>query len=512
MSRSNRRKVRWSNPPWHVTRSSNVVRLLLAMRLVKAIEDSDAGLSYSDYSSYRGSNFGGDDLLDSLYYAEDEYEERILQALERSGYFDSEIDEIQQHDEVSACADDGERSNDEAISAVDERKQGVNIIRKVHRSRAFSGATPPKDSQPCTLIKKSQQSQDAASRRRNIEWRYIPFPPTYRAKTPILNDPRSRYAATSTSTWADLQRGDRNSPTKLWEQQEMNTLPSPSRLEFAGDRQQQQKAALEAITTPWVRRFLSGCHRDVLLPVPKDYCAGNFNLVQLPSIIKGISASLKIIDPSSAATKSYPTYRQAFKLLTLDEPLPVDIPEHIELATAALYLLLHQRYIVSPRGMDMVRRRFLIKSSSSSSLTGPSETKVGTDNPGDVGDVDPIFGRCPTLECRGMPLLPIGDSDSYSCLAMTLSSNPATRIREPAVLAANHRAQRYCASCNEVFYHWDSKVDGCAWGTSFCHLFLMVYGKEVFGDRSWQPHRRRQHDRSHVEQIFGFKLHPSALR
>jgi Casein kinase II regulatory subunit len=107
-------------------------------------------------------------------------------------------------------------------------------------------------------------------------------------------------------------------------------------------------------------------------------------------------------------------------------------------------------------------------------------------------------------------LLPIGDSDqfrSFSTPRCDALSSTSYNIDD-----TNHRAKRYCAVCGKVYYHWDSKVDGCAWGTSFCHLFLMVCGKDIFGD--WSNHqsalnRDRQRE-AFVAEIFGFRIHPSA--
>lgn len=75
---------------------------------------------------------------------------------------------------------------------------------------------------------------------------------------------------------------------------------------------------------------------------------------------------------------------------------------------------------------------------------------------------------------------------------------------------------------------WDSSVDGCAWGTSFCHLLLMVYGKELFPSlvnnvsdvSSIQivPISLTQYDRENQSRslttpttpsIFGFRVHPT---
>jgi Casein kinase II regulatory subunit len=231
--------------------------------------------------------------------------------------------------------------------------------------------------------------------------------------------------------------------------------------------------------TPWVRQFFSSCHCDVLFPVPKDFCADVFNLVHLPPIIERIGQQRDTA--SLGVTRTFPIYKQALKLITQEEPIPTNLPKNVDTAARALYLLLHQRYVLSPRGLDMVRRRLLLKSPTC--LRGYSNKSES---------IDPIFGRCPVLECRGMPLLPTGEADEFGSHGDEMGE-------------VGRRAKRYCARCRRIFYHWDSKVDGCAWGTSFCHLFLLVHGAEVFG--KWNPSERREH--VHVARIFGFPLHPS---
>jgi len=72
---------------------------------------------------------------------------------------------------------------------------------------------------------------------------------------------------------------------------------------------------------------------------------------------------------------------------------------------------------------------------------------------------------------------------------------------------------------------WESKVDGSAWGPSFCHLFLMTYGKEIFsclqGDNIFaefnkssstrmEGTKERNSDPRPVPKIFGFQIHPAA--
>jgi hypothetical protein len=277
-------------------------------------------------------------------------------------------------------------------------------------------------------------------------------------------------------------------------------------------------AATSLTTTPWVRRFLATCHRDVLLPVPKDYCLDNFNLAQLAPVVEhvGVTAMTASSDvpafssTTAAAAKPFPIYRAALQLIVQDDPSLTEdtIPEYLQRAATALYLLIHQRYVLSPRGLDMVRRRFLVK---------PTQ-------------VDPIFGQCPRRGCCGMPLLPFGDSDNLqswteSTATTTVTTTNATiqqdgdsshlpkhqpHTNSMDDVAFESHAKRYCASCGEVFYHWDSKVDGCAWGSSFCHLFHMVFGREVFGPFWTRIAKQHQLPSLQVEpRIFGFRLHPS---
>ena len=219
-----------------------------------------------------------------------------------------------------------------------------------------------------------------------------------------------------------------------------------------------------SMTTPWVRHYLATNHKDVLIPVPKDYFADNFNLAQIPPVVEQIG---RYDDYSSVdhGTRHFPLYQAALRLITQDDPLPVETPLDVQRAARALYNLVHQRYILSPRGLDTVRRRFLYQD-----------------------PIDPFFGRCPRQCCRGMPLLPYGD---YVDFDLTESSP----------------AKRYCASCHEVFHHWESKVDGSAWGPSFCHLFVMAHG-DIFAD--WEKDILESTIPPTTPRVFGFELHESA--
>jgi Casein kinase II regulatory subunit len=273
-----------------------------------------------------------------------------------------------------------------------------------------------------------------------------------------------------------------------------------------------------------VREYLASCRAvDGLVDVPLDFLADPFNLAQLAPVVEEIgqfwlrrplqqqrqsqqqsNEDLKAQSPAVA----FPIYRQALHLLLTMEsddnealdsttiaPPPSTSHYHVEQAAVALYFLVHQRYVASPRGLECVRRLLLPQR---------HESSVDSDAlpPAPITPV-PAFGRCPNLSCRGMPLLPCGDIDRYTMIdliddpgrAHGISNvghhahdqqhpysstkqhhQPQQQYQHQSLVYANSRAKRYCPSCRQYFYHWRSRVDGCAWGPTFCHLFVMTQG------------------------------------
>jgi casein kinase II subunit beta len=343
-----------------------------------------------------------------LYFSEDEQEERILSALA------AEYDESYELDYYS-----NESQAEDADVAVNDHTQLPSVPTVVREQTQYfqSPARSESRHQHDTLMPQKTPQEIGEETLRQKALQYVSLPENYRVNT--------------------------TTSTKIAEP----TVPD--------------------LTTPWVRQFLASCPRDVLLPVPREYVLDNFNLAQLAPVVEkaALQNSVETLDPHG---RSHPIYRQALRLILQEEPCdPATVPDTVQRAAKVLYLLVHQRYVLSPRGLDTVRRRFLLKQTS----------------------VEPIFGRCPRVACRGMPLLPFGDFDNFQVHGGTRDA----------------RAKRYCASCGEGFYHWDSKVDGCAWGTSFCHLFLLTCGDEVFSE--WR-HTLRPSE-TVVPRIFGFELHPS---
>ncbi|EDW48835.1 GM17570 [Drosophila sechellia] len=89
-----------------------------------------------------------------------------------------------------------------------------------------------------------------------------------------------------------------------------------------------------------------------------------------------------------------------------------------------LYGMIHARYIMSARGVEDMRLKYL------------------------MGD----FGSCPKFYCKGQKALPVGLSDKWGQSTVKI----------------------YCPSCKDVFRpKYRPKLDGAMFGTSFPHLFFM---------------------------------------
>lgn len=139
----------------------------------------------------------------------------------------------------------------------------------------------------------------------------------------------------------------------------------------------------------------------------------------------------------------------------------------VESAADTLYGLIHARFILTNRGLQLMEEKY--KSAH--------------------------FGRCPRVYCQGQSVLPVGTSDIP---------------REGSV-------KIYCPKCNDIYYPRSSRhrgmenicklisfigIDGAYWGTTFPHLFLIMYPEHIPPPpvQVYEP------------RIYGFKVHESALR
>lgn len=188
-------------------------------------------------------------------------------------------------------------------------------------------------------------------------------------------------------------------------------VPGSSTQTAPKQQQSHEVDANSSTTSLWIRKFLSARPKDTLLPIPREYLSDGFNLVQLAPIVEKIGRMKGGYIPPAlqSSDTSFPLFKAALRLILSNDDGPT--PLSVQRAAEVLYVLVHARYAISPRGLDTVRR-VLCRSD---------------------GTVNPVFGRCPRIRCRGMPLLPCGDSDSF---------DPRNSV--------STRTKRYCSCCREV--------------------------------------------------------------
>ena len=114
-----------------------------------------------------------------------------------------------------------------------------------------------------------------------------------------------------------------------------------------------------------------------------------------------------------------------------------------------LYGLAHSRFIQSPKGLAVMREKYL----------------------------NGIFGSCPRVLCAGQYVLPIGMSENLR----------------------HSRVKVFCPKCEDVYIPKKkcADVDGAYFGSSFPHILLQTYPDLYPKDRAT----------TFVPRIYGFKIY-----
>ena len=114
-----------------------------------------------------------------------------------------------------------------------------------------------------------------------------------------------------------------------------------------------------------------------------------------------------------------------------------------------LYGLIHGRFLQSPKGLAMMREKFL----------------------------NGVFGVCPRVLCGGQNVLPVGMSENLR----------------------HSRVKVFCPKCEDVYLPKKkcADVDGAYFGCSFPHILLMTYPDLV----------PKEEPVAYVPRIFGFKIY-----
>ena len=452
---------------------------------------------------------------------DDEEEELMLAALERTGNYHHYDDDIYSYDEEDT--NDGSEQEEEEVLTMDTSPFAKATTSRETKTEVTPARKPPpaNDKQQTSARTHLDLKKQTSHKSRVVPPRETtppPPPPSSSSTTTVFPKPeRPRYNAnnyqgimpktTSTTTTSSTATSSRTAttttttttrPTVPVRPTMAGAATSRPKTKFGGATPKQSPSPRTGTVTPWVRKFVSSRPHDALLLVPREYLADGFNLVQLPLVIE----TLVGYPPDK---NEFPVYKAALrKILSMEDEEEEgeeaaagkeggrDNAAIHERAAEMLYLLVHARYIASPRGLETVHRTLL------------------------HDDKATVFGRCPRVSCRGMPLLPYG---SFELPEKT------THHHQP------QRAQRYCCSCGEVFECWDSQCDGCGWGPSFCHLLLLSYGKQLVEhlQKHQIPPRNNNNNSGHhrlhpstpsssnnnnnmvTPSVFGFKVHPAAL-
>jgi len=160
----------------------------------------------------------------------------------------------------------------------------------------------------------------------------------------------------------------------------------------------------------WISWFLSSKGNEYFCEVEEDYILDRFNLTGLNTEVQN--------------------YAQALDLITdnLEDDLEDEVRGVVEVSARLLYGLIHQRWIVTSRGLAKMLEKY---------------KKAD-------------FGRCPRVLCNSQPLLPCGLTD----------------------LPYEKPVKLYCPRCEDLYSPKSSRhgsIDGAYFGSTFPHMFLMVY-------------------------------------
>jgi len=161
----------------------------------------------------------------------------------------------------------------------------------------------------------------------------------------------------------------------------------------------------------WIKSFLSRYGNEYFCEVDESYIQDEFNLTGLKKYFHNFEAALSCV---------------------LDIEFSSDDESHDESILKAesefLYGLIHQRYIMTSRGLHDMKNKFVMGH----------------------------FGRCPRLLCENQKVVPCGEFD------------------EPQ----QGYVKLFCPKCQDLYYPKSKKhanIDGAFFGTTFPHIFFLNY-------------------------------------
>lgn len=163
---------------------------------------------------------------------------------------------------------------------------------------------------------------------------------------------------------------------------------------------------------PWVQQFCSKRENNWYVVIDFQYLDDTFNYHGLKHHI-----------PNFHLTHQMLTDHHSKEWCYLSDEDVIEIHEQAK----QLYGLIHSRWICTPRGLSLIKRKVIKKHR---------------------------YGFCPRYQCTNVPLIPVG-----------LSPKPN-----------HHSAKLFCPKCSEVYHPpEDRRVDGAHFGPCLPGVFLIAY-------------------------------------
>jgi casein kinase II subunit beta len=188
----------------------------------------------------------------------------------------------------------------------------------------------------------------------------------------------------------------------------------------------------------WITWYVTQPGHEFLVEIDEEFIRDNFNLYGLRPFFQFYDQALEMILDQEAPD---------------DEDLQDQDFLEVYKDACELYGLIHTRFIMSPRGLSILKERYL------------------------NGD----YGACPRIHCLNQKCLPIGTSDEIH----------------------HSTAKVFCPLCEQVYAprtkpgDAPTKIDGAFFGSSLPHMLLQTYPDLLPLERP-EPYEAK---------IFGFRVH-----
>lgn len=183
----------------------------------------------------------------------------------------------------------------------------------------------------------------------------------------------------------------------------------------------------------WIEWFCDLDGHEFLIEIDEDYIVDNFNLYGLKPMIKHYDQALEMILSKEAPDSE--DFNNAEYLTVYESAMD-------------LYGLIHARYITSPKGLAIMREKYL----------------MGT------------FGNCPRVKCKRQYALPIGTSHKLN----------------------ESRVKVFCPRCQEIYTpkYGSIDIDGAYFGPGFPFALMQAFPELMLDDGPEQ----------FIPQLYGFKI------